>query len=67
MLMCKNNSASQHVLKYTNLIKRRARKLNTRLSKRRVKIEHDSEEMEIYKGIGRFGGTHAGSCLFAWS
>ena len=23
--------------------------------------------MKTYKAMGRLGGTHAGSCLFAWS
>ena len=23
--------------------------------------------MKTYKEMGRFGGAHAGSCLFAWS
>ena len=40
---------------------------NTLLSMRRVKIELDFKEMKTYKVTGRFGGTRAGSCLFAWS
>ena len=45
----------------------RAPRFNPLFSKRRVKVEHDFKEMKTYKAIGRFGGTHAGSCLCAWS
>ena len=47
--------------------RRRVRRFHTLLSKTRVKIEHEFKEMKTYKAIGRFGGTHAGSCLFAWT
>ena len=47
--------------------RKRARRFNTLLSKRRVKIELDFKEMKTYKVTGRFGGTRAGSRLFAWS
>ena len=47
--------------------RKRARRFNMLLSKRRVQIEHNFKEMKMYKAIGRFGGTRAGSCQFAWS
>ena len=46
---------------------RRVRRLNTLLSKRRVKIEHDFKELTTNKAVDRFGGTNAGSCRCAWS
>ena len=42
---------------------RRARRFNTLLSKRRIKIENDFKEIKTYKAVDRFGGTNAGSCL----
>ena len=51
-----------------NRERRRARRFNRLLSKRRVKVEHVIKEMKTYKArLARFGGTHAGSCLFARS
>ena len=47
--------------------RRRVRRFHTLLSMTRVKIEHEFKEMKTYKAIGRFGGTHAGSCPFAWT
>ena len=46
---------------------RRARRFNTLLSKRRVKIEHDFKELTTNKAVDRFGGNNAGSCRCAWS
>ena len=46
---------------------RRARRFNTLLSKRRVKIEHDFKELKTNQAVDRFGGTNADSCLCAWS
>jgi len=50
-----------------NGVRGRAQRFNRVLSKRRIKIEPVFKEIKLTKRWARFGGTHAGSCLCAWS